>query len=253
MKNKAWIFVNSFSFIFLEFLAKIYWANFFHGLRKRKKGSTRETGPDRPPEQGGPAGPVRPAQWGPDGGSPRFFLEMLLFDFLLRSENFKGSLNKENEVPRIFLFGQFICLNWELGNPSHLAIFCTHTAAMVSPRSVELKQGVEESSMEEVKRCELKLPVEIKRTALIRCGGRVPTGAIASRNPVKEEKVPTPVRRSARIHGMKRKDYKEVSPDPKDYGDSDYSNDRSPSSWVATGKDDNDLYIWEEVPKEKTP
>jgi hypothetical protein len=52
---------------------------------------------------------------------------------------------------------------------------------------------------------------------------------------------------------MKRKDYKEVSPEPKDYGDRDYSNDRRPSSWAATGTDDNDLYIWEEVPKEKTP
>jgi hypothetical protein len=124
---------------------------------------------------------------------------------------------------------------------------------MVSPKSVELKQGAREPSMEEVKRCELKLPVGIKKTARIRCGGRVPTGAIASRNPVKEEDVPTPVRRSVRIQGMKRKDYKEVSPEPKDYGDSDYSDDRSPSSWVAAGRDDNDLYIWEEVPKEKTP
>jgi hypothetical protein len=52
---------------------------------------------------------------------------------------------------------------------------------------------------------------------------------------------------------MKRKDYKEVSPEPKDYGCSDYSDDRSPSSWVATRRDDNDLYIWDEVPKEKTP
>jgi hypothetical protein len=52
---------------------------------------------------------------------------------------------------------------------------------------------------------------------------------------------------------MKRKDYKEVSPEPKDYGDSDYSNDRSSSSWAAAGRDDNDLYIWEEVPMEKTP
>jgi hypothetical protein len=83
---------------------------------------------------------------------------------------------------------------------------------MVSPKSVELKQGVKEPSMEEVKRCELKLPVKIKRTARIRCGGHVLTGAIASRNPVKEENVPIPVRRSARIQGMKRKDYKEVSP-----------------------------------------
>jgi hypothetical protein len=158
-KNKAWIFVNSFSFIFLEFLAKIYWANFSHGLRKRNKGGTQETGLDRPPKQGGPAGPVRPAQWGPGGGSPRFFPEMLLFDFLLQSENFKGSLNKENEVPRVFLFGLFIWPNWELVNPSHLAFVCTHAAAMVSPRSVELKQGAEEPSMEEAKRCELKLPV----------------------------------------------------------------------------------------------
>jgi hypothetical protein len=52
---------------------------------------------------------------------------------------------------------------------------------------------------------------------------------------------------------MKRKDYKEVSPEPKDYGDSDYSDDRSPSSWTASGRDDNDLYNWEEVPREKTP
>jgi hypothetical protein len=107
--------------------------------------------------------------------------------------------------------------------------------------------------MEEAKRCELKLAIEIKRSARIRCGGRVPTGAIASRNPVKKENVPTTVRRSARIRGMKRKDYKDVSPEPKDYGGSDYSDDRSPSSWAAAGRDDNDLYIWDEVPKEKTP
>jgi hypothetical protein len=107
--------------------------------------------------------------------------------------------------------------------------------------------------MEEAKRCELKLPVKIKRTARIRCGGRAPTGAIASRNPVEEEKVPTPVQRWAHIQGMKRKDYKEVSPEPKDYGGSDYSDDRSPSSWAAAGRDDNDLYIWDEVPREKTP
>jgi hypothetical protein len=107
--------------------------------------------------------------------------------------------------------------------------------------------------MEEAKRCELKLPVEIKRTARIRGRGRVPTGAIASRNLVKKENIPPPVRRSPRIRGMKRKDYKEVSPEPKDYGDSDYSDDRSPSSWAAAGRDDNDLYIWDEEPKERTP
>jgi hypothetical protein len=114
---------------------------------------------------------------------------------------------------------------------------------MVSPKSVELKQGAEEPSMEKAKRCELKLHVEIKRTARIHCGRRVPTGAIASRNPVKEENVPTPVRRSARIRDMKRKDYKEVSPKTKDHGDSDYSDDCSPSSWAAAGRYDNDLYI----------
>jgi hypothetical protein len=124
---------------------------------------------------------------------------------------------------------------------------------MESPRSLELKQGTKEPSMEVVKRCELKLPIEIKRTVRIRCGVRVPTGAITSRNLVEEEKVPTPVRRSARIRGMKRKDYKEVSPEPKDYGDSDYSDDRSLSSWAVAERDDNDLYIWKEVPKEKTP
>jgi hypothetical protein len=52
---------------------------------------------------------------------------------------------------------------------------------------------------------------------------------------------------------MKRKDYKEVSPKPKDYGDSDYSDDCSPSSCAAARRDENDLYIWDEVPKEKTP
>jgi hypothetical protein len=65
--------------------------------------------------------------------------------------------------------------------------------------------------MEEAMRCELKLPV--KRTARIHCGGRVPTGALASRNPVE--------------------------------GD-----DRSPSSWAAAGRDDDD---YDEQPKERTP
>jgi hypothetical protein len=36
---------------------------------------------------------------------------------------------------------------------------------MVSPWSIELKQSAKEPSMEEAKRCELKLLVEIKRTA----------------------------------------------------------------------------------------
>jgi hypothetical protein len=85
------------------------------------------------------------------GVSPRFFPDLLLFYFLLRSENFKGSLNKEIEVLRVFLFVLFIWPNWELGNPSHQAYFRTHTAAMVSPRSIELKKGAKEPSMEEAK------------------------------------------------------------------------------------------------------
>jgi hypothetical protein len=124
---------------------------------------------------------------------------------------------------------------------------------MTSPKSVELKLGAKEPSTEEPKRCELRLPMEIKRTAHIRCRGCVSNGAIASCYTIKEEKVHTPVRRSARIRGMKRKDYKEVSPEPKDYGGSDNSDDRSLSLWATVGREDNDLYYWEEVPREKTP
>jgi hypothetical protein len=131
-KNKAWICVNSFSFNFLEFLAKIYWDNIFPWAKEEKKGrcTKNRTGPA--PETGWAAGPVRPAQVGPGGGRSRFLPELLLFDFLLRSENFKGSLKKENEVPRVFLFRLFIWPNWEFGNQSLQAIFCTHAAAIVS-------------------------------------------------------------------------------------------------------------------------
>jgi hypothetical protein len=124
---------------------------------------------------------------------------------------------------------------------------------MTSPKSVEMKLGAKEPLAEEAMRCELKLPMEIKRTARIHCGGHVMTGTIASLYHIKEERVSTPVRRSERIRGMKRKDYKDVSPEPKDYGGTDYSDDRSPSSWAAVGREDNDLYYWEDVPKEKTP
>jgi hypothetical protein len=46
---------------------------------------------------------------------------------------------------------------------------------------------------------------------------------------------------------MKRKDYMEVTPEPKDYRRSDYSDDCSPSSWAAAGREDSDLCYWEEV------
>jgi hypothetical protein len=92
------------------------------------------------------------------------------------------------------LYGLFIWPNWELGNQPLQAKFCTLAVAIVSPRRLELKLEAKEPSMVEAKRCELKLPVEIKRTTRIHCGGRVPIGAIASRNSVVGEKVRTPVR-----------------------------------------------------------
>jgi hypothetical protein len=75
--------------------------------------------------------------------------ELLLFDFLLWSESFKGSLKKENEVLRVFLFGLFIWPNWEIGNQPLQAIFCTLAAAIVPPRSLELKLETKKPSMEE--------------------------------------------------------------------------------------------------------
>jgi hypothetical protein len=78
--------------------------------------------------------------------------ELLFFDFLVLSGHFKGSLKKENEVPRASLSGLFIWPNWELGNQSFQAIFCTLAAAIESPRSLELKQGDKEPSMEEAMR-----------------------------------------------------------------------------------------------------
>jgi hypothetical protein len=155
----------------LEFLAKIYWANFFPWAKKAKKGTCTKNRTGPAPEAGW-AG--RPSLTGLGGSRRR------LVPVFARIAPF----NKENEVLSVFLFGLFIWPNWELGNQSHQAIFCTHIAAIVSPRSLELKQGAKEPSMDEVKRCELKLPIEMKRTACIRCGGRVPTKAIASRNPV---------------------------------------------------------------------
>jgi hypothetical protein len=103
-------------------------------------------------------------------------------------------------VSRVFLPGLFKWTRWELGNPSQFTPFCTQVAATTSLRSVEIKLGVEKPfNPEEAKRCKLKLPMEIKRTARIRCRGRVPTRAIASRYLVKEERVSTPLSRSERV------------------------------------------------------
>jgi hypothetical protein len=63
----AWLFVNSFSFNFLEFLTKIYWANFFPWAEKARKGWY--TGNRTEPALGtwwaswpGPTGPGGPRQ-----------------------------------------------------------------------------------------------------------------------------------------------------------------------------------------------
>lgn len=50
----------------------------------------------------------------------------------------------------------------------------------------------------------------------------------------------TTLRRSARLLGMKRKNYGEKTPRPMDYGgDSDWEDDRSPGSWgMASAADD---------------
>jgi hypothetical protein len=71
---------------------------------------------------------------------------------------------------------------------------------MTSPRSVEIKLGVEKPlKPEEAKRRDLKPSMEIKRTACICCGGCVLTGPITSRHHVKEERVSTPIPRSEQI------------------------------------------------------
>jgi hypothetical protein len=104
-------------------------------------------------------------------------------------------------------------------------------ATMASPRSDEVKQVVNKpmeeekplplsmSASEEVWWCELKPKLEIKRTAHIHCGGRVRTEKITSHRPIKKEKFAAPMRRSERLLSMKRKNYKEKMPEPKDKGE----------------------------------
>jgi hypothetical protein len=116
----------------------------------------------------------------------------------------------------------------------------------------------------EAKRCDIKIPEKKYPTQLrITVGGRAPRGKIAERHPViiisddEEPKVETHQviilpRRSTRLLGVKRKDYNEKTPEPKDYGgDSDWEDDWSPSSWGAAGRDDNDNFVWEEDRKER--
>jgi hypothetical protein len=63
-KNKACIFVNSFSFNFLEFLVKIYRDNFFPWAKKAKKERCTKNWTGPAPETGW-AG--RPSPTGPGG------------------------------------------------------------------------------------------------------------------------------------------------------------------------------------------
>ena len=128
-------------------------------------------------------------------------------------------------------------------------------STMTSPRSDKGKEELKKietpfaflfPASEASKKCKLKDVV--KRMARIQTGVKAPRGPIASHHPHQDA---TPLRRSTRLLGMKRKDYREKTPEPQDiYGDSDYSDDRSAASW-GNGKDDNDLYYWEEFPREE--
>jgi hypothetical protein len=76
--------------------------------------------------------------------------------------------------------------------------------SMASSRSEEAKLKVKKlmeeekplplsmPASEDVSWCELKAKLEIKRTARIRCGGRVPIRQIVSRHPIKKEKFASP-------------------------------------------------------------
>jgi ribonuclease HI len=67
-KNKASAFVNSFSFSFLEFFAKIYWANSFPWAKEEKIGRCAKN-----PDRSGPRGRVgRPAQRVPAADDAEF-------------------------------------------------------------------------------------------------------------------------------------------------------------------------------------
>jgi hypothetical protein len=63
-KNKASTFVDSFSFSFLEFFVKIYWANFFPWAKEEKTGRCAKK-PDRPDPEAGWVDRPRPT--GPKG------------------------------------------------------------------------------------------------------------------------------------------------------------------------------------------
>src|SRR6185295_11680729 len=64
----------------------------------------------------------------------------------------------------------------------------------------------------------------------------------------RQDKKPPAPRRSLRLLGVKRKNYIEYTPEPKDYaGDNDWESITRPSSWGATGHDyDDDWPGWAE-------
>jgi hypothetical protein len=105
-KNKAWIFVNSFSFNFLEFLAKIYWGNFSPWAKKAKKGRYTKNRTVPAPETGWAGRP----RWVPaevDPGfrpncsfSTSFFGQKILREVLKRKMKFLGFSSSD------FLFGR---------------------------------------------------------------------------------------------------------------------------------------------------
>jgi hypothetical protein len=195
--------VNSSYFIFLEFFTKFYQANFSTWANNQKiVGHTKNrTEPAREPGQARWPGPI--SLEGPSGGSPQFFSRTHVFDFHVCSENFREIKKRKRWVLGHSFLDYLKERDWSSGihpNSHPFAPALARAAAMMSLRRQEVKLGVEKPlEPVEVKPCELKPTMEIERTARIRCGGCVPTGPIASRHPVNEEKVSTSVRRSERL------------------------------------------------------
>jgi len=117
----------------------------------------------------------------------------------------------------------------------------------------------------EAKRCEAKAPPKKFNTqARMSVGGKglqwcneklaqaqrvvVVISSDEDKGERRQNKKPAAPRRSLRLLGVKRKNYIEHTPEPKDYaGDSDWESIMSPGSWGATGHDyDDDWPGWAE-------
>jgi hypothetical protein len=82
-------FVNSFSFIFLEFLTKFYHPIFFTWAKNAKLVGHAKNRTEPASELGQADRPVPIGPGGPGGGSPPVSFGTRVFDFLVWSENFR--------------------------------------------------------------------------------------------------------------------------------------------------------------------